>query len=120
MASEHRLRRSAVAHLSRVLLEDLESLEAENERLVDELEAVDALRQLWPEVVEALGQLAGAHVVQGDRAQMVDPDAEHRLSTTAWLAVETRTVTGAERMVTRARDLLTRARAITPEEPTDE
>ena len=39
MSIENRLRRSAVAHLSRVLLEDLESLEAENERLREERDA---------------------------------------------------------------------------------
>ena len=59
MNTKHRLRRSAVAHLSRVLLEDLEALEseidrlkAENERLRKQMEQVSEQRDRFVEYTQ--------------------------------------------------------------------
>ena len=85
--------------------------------MLDRLDAADPLRAMLPQIMEVVGWVAGAAMVQGYRAQMTDPHATHRLSPGAWLTIDTRSGVESTRRTRAAATLyeqLTRLRTLTP------
>ena len=94
-----------------------EEVDAYVRSVLARLDAADPLRAMLPQIMEVVGWVAGAAMVQGDRAQMTDPHATHRLSPGAWLTIDTRSGVESTRRTRAAATLyeqLTRLRTLTP------
>ena len=88
-------------------------------QMLQVLDSFDPLRAMLPQIMEVVGWVAGAAMVQGDLAQMTDPHATHRLSPGAWLTIDTRSGVESTRRTRIAATLyehLTRLRTLTTNE----